>query len=119
MLKLTRTNTIAMPVRIRLPTDKPNVFNEGTITCQVKIKSKDEIRQIVEAEISDADLVRELVQDVSGLGDADGNPLQGDAAIEEIISGPWSSYLTVGIIQTYFEQYGEARVKNSRPSRGR
>ena len=54
-----------------------------------------------------------------GPTDADGNPISGDAALTELKSGPWSSFLQSAVLQAYFEQFGEARVKNSKPSRGR
>lgn len=119
MLKLRRSNTVGRQVKVRLPTENPNTFVEGTLTAQVRIKTKDELKQFADEELSDAEYVRELVASVEGLGDEDGNAITGDKAIDEVVSGPWSNYLTAAILQDYFEQFGEARVKNSKPSRRR
>lgn len=119
MLRLTKNNTIALAVKLRLPTDNPGTFNEGTITAQVVILSKDALRDLADADTTDAQYIDQLVKSVDGLGDADGNPISGDAALTELKSGPWSSFLQSAVLQAYFEQFGEARVKNSKPSRGR
>ncbi|MDO5625010.1 MAG: hypothetical protein Q4G71_10000 [Pseudomonadota bacterium] len=119
MLKLKKVDTVALPVDIRLPTEKPGEFNTGKITAHVRIRSRDQVRELTERELSDEEVIRELVTAVDGLGDAEGNPVTGDAAIAEVTSGAWSNFLTAAILQAYFDQYGEARVKNSAPSRRR
>lgn len=118
MLKLTRTNLIALAVKLRLPTETPGKFLEGTITAKVKVLTKEEIAELAEKGTTDVEYIEHLVSSVEGLGDADGNPLTGEAALVEVKKGQWSAYLQAGIIQAYFEQFGEARVKNSKPSRG-
>lgn len=119
MLRLIKSNTVSMPCKLRLPTENPAVFNEGSINCKVKILSKDEIRALGEAEPTDAEYIERLLVSVEGLGDEDGNPISGEAALAEVRTGQWSTFLQSAIIQAYFEQYGDARVKNSKPSRGR
>jgi len=119
MLRLTKTETVALLVKLRLPTDNPNAFNEGTITCKVKILSKDRMRELTEQETSDAEYLRLILVSVEGLGDEAGAPINGEAALNEIYDGAWSTFLQAGVLQAYFEQYGDARVKNSKPSRGR
>ena len=119
MLKLKKTAEVTRPVKVRLPTENPNAYNEGTITYKAKIKSKDELAELAERGYTDQEYVDELLTEVSGLGTEDGTPISGDAALQEVKGGVWSTYLIGAILQDYFEQYGDARVKNSRPSRGR
>lgn len=119
MLRLSETNTFSLPVKLRLPTENPNSFNEGTISARVKIKSKDELKEMSERELTDMEYIEELLEGVEGLGNSKGEPITGDAAIAEVKTGKWSSYLQAGILGAYFDQFGEARVKNSKPSRGR
>lgn len=119
MLRLTKTDTVALPVKLRLPTDNAATFNEGTVTCKVKILSKDRMRELSEKETTDAEYLDLFLVDVDGLGDEDGKPIAGEAALTEVRTGQWSTFLQAGILQAYFEQYGDARVKNSKPSRGR
>lgn len=118
MLKLTRTNVVALPVKLRLPTETAGKFLEGSITVRVKVLTKEEIAALSEKGTTDAEYIDQLVTSVEGLGDAEDNPLTGDAALAEVKSGLWSAFLQSAIIQAYFDQFGEARVKNSKPSRG-
>lgn len=119
MLRLIKTETVALPVKLRLPTATAGVFNEGSITAQVVVLSKDQLKDLADAETSDADYIKTIVKDVEGLGDAQGNPIKGEAALAEVLNGDWSSFLQNAILAAYFEQFGEARVKNSKTSRGR
>lgn len=119
MLKLTKTATVARPVKLRLPTDNPATFNEGTITVGVKILTKEQLKDLADAELHDTEYLRQILVSVSGLGDEDGHPIEGEAALAQVYTGPWSTYLQNAILQDYWEQYGEVRVKNSKPSRGR
>ncbi|EMT5435850.1 hypothetical protein WMR10_001399 [Stenotrophomonas maltophilia] len=119
MLKLKKTATVSRPVKLRLPTDNPDTFNEGTITVGVKILTKEQLKDLADAEIHDTEYLRQILVSVSGLGDENGNPIEGDEALAEVYTGPWSTYLQNAILQDYWEHYGDVRVKNSKPSRGR
>jgi len=119
MLKLTKTATVARPVKLRLPTDNPATFNEGTIPVGVKLLTKEQLKDLADAELHDTEYLRQILVSVSGLGDEDGHPIEGEAALAQVNTGPWSTYLQNAILQDYWEQYGEVRVKNSKPSRGR
>lgn len=119
MLRLSKTETVSMPCKLRLPTDNPLKFNEGTITCQVKVLPKGRMRELSEAETTDVEYLDLLLVSVDGLGDDEGNAITGEAALDEVRKGQWSTFLQAGILQAYFEQYGDARVKNSKTSRGR
>ncbi len=119
MLKLKKVAIVCRQVMLRLPTDNPDTFNEGTFTVGVKILTKEKLKELADADLHDTEYLRQILVSVSGLGDEDGNPVEGDAALAEVYSGPWSTYLQNAILQDYWEQYGEVRVKNSKPSRGR
>ncbi len=119
MLKLKKIDTIARQIKVRLPTDNPAVFNEGTLDVRFKIASKDEVVANAEKEQTDLEFFDQVVVSVDGLGDENGNAITGDAALKECKSGPWSVYLVNAILQDYWEQYGDARAKNSKTSRGR
>lgn len=119
MLKLHKTNLITLSVKLKLPTDNPNSFNEGTITAQMLVKSKEELSEFSDRGWVDADYIEELLKKVEGLGDEDGKAFDNEAAIGEVKKGQWSGFLQPAILQAYFEAMGDSRVKNSRPSRGR
>ncbi|MGH8039287.1 MAG: hypothetical protein ACREPD_16230 [Stenotrophomonas sp.] len=119
MLRLSKTDSVLLPVTLRIPTDKPGAFNEGSIDVLVKVLSKERLKEMSEQEVSDADHIKEFVKSVTGLGDADGNPITGEEALNEVLNGTWSNFLQTAILQAYFGQFGEARVKNSKTSRGR
>ncbi|HMN33910.1 MAG TPA: hypothetical protein PKE36_00645 [Chiayiivirga sp.] len=67
---------------------------------------------------ADAAMVRELYDSFEGLGDDSGD-LNGEAAFEAVLTGPLSAYLTPAVVGAYFEQYGDARLGNSRKRRSR
>ncbi|WP_411832327.1 hypothetical protein [Pseudoxanthomonas mexicana] len=119
MLKLTKTALFALTAKLRLPTETPGTFNEGAITAKVKVKTKEQLLDMSEQGFTDIEYINELVDSVEGLGDENGQPITGDAAMHEVRSGAWSPFLQAAILAAYFEQFGEARVKNSKPSRGR
>ncbi|WP_313036460.1 hypothetical protein [Stenotrophomonas acidaminiphila] len=119
MLLLTKTNVVSRAIKLRLPTERPNVFNEGDITVKVTLLPKDELRALLDADQGDAEFLRRILVSLDGLGDEAGTPISGDAALAEVYSGQWSAYLQNAIIQDYLEQYGDARAKNSKTSRGR
>lgn len=119
MLRLARTNTVHLPVELRIPTDQPNVFATGTIQCQVKILAREEIKAIQDNPVEDEEYLRKILVSVAGLGDADGKAIEGDAALEEVFNGSFFAFLQPAIIGAYFDQFGRAHVKNSKPSRGR
>ncbi|MPS34464.1 MAG: hypothetical protein E2593_04055 [Stenotrophomonas sp.] len=119
MLRLKKTDAVARQVNLRLPTENPNSFNEGTITVMVKVLTKEELRDLANAELGDAEYLRRILISVDGLGDDEGQPIKGEKALEEVYTGAWCAYLQNAILQDYWEQYGDARAKNSRASRGR
>ncbi len=81
--------------------------------------SKDRISELTQQDTSDGDYLRLILVSVDGLGNEDGSPINGEPALAEVYDGAWSTFLQAGILGAYFEQYGDARVKNSKPSRGR
>ena len=119
MLKLSKTNLVALPVKLRLPTENPATFNEGTITCKVLVLAKEKLTELAEIQATDAEYLDTFLKEVEGLGDDEGQALTGEAALDQVRKGPWSTFLQAAILSSYFEQFGDARVKNSKTSRGR
>jgi len=119
MLKLTKTSTITLPVTIRLPTDEAGKTNEGTINVRYHLLPKDQVVGMAREELSDREHIERTVVEISGFGDDDGQPITGEAALDEVLNGRWSGHLQSAIIEEYYAHFGQVRVKNSRPSRGR
>jgi len=119
MLKLSKTNTITLPVSIRLPTDDAGKSNEGTIKVRCNLLPQQDVAEMVDASISDSEVIDRILVEVIGLGDADGQPISGADALDVVLTSPWSRHLQMAIVGEYFDHFGQARVKNSRPSRGR
>jgi len=119
MLKLSKTSAITLPVSVRLPTDDVGKHNEGTLNVRFHLLPREEVAALVQQEISDRQCIERIVIAVDGLGDEKGQPLSGADALAAVLDGPWSGYLQMAIIGDYFEHFGQARVKNLRPSRGR
>lgn len=117
MLKLTKVDSVVRPVAVRLPTEQENVFNEGTIRVRFKIKSKDEVVEL--SKLADREFIANVVTEVIGLGNDQGEALTGQAALAEVQDGLYSAYLQQAIVAEYWDHFGDARAKNSRTSRGR
>lgn len=123
MLKLKKVEGISLNVAVRLPTDDPKVFNEGSFTVRLKNIKRGDLEGILERirsdELDDAGLLREHIIEVTGLGDENGDPITGAAALEELLTGSASAYLVPAVVGEFFEHFKDARAKNSKPSRGR
>ncbi len=113
------------PIRIdiAIPPEKPEI--KGHFIGHAKIRSKADNKALLEKYSDwdgegDADeaMVRELYDSFEGLGDDTGD-LKGEAAFAAVLSGPLSAYLTPAVVGAYFEQYGDARMGNSRKRRSR
>lgn len=112
-----------LKIGIAIPPENPQI--KGAFTAYAKVRSKAENKAMLERFSNyegegdgDEALVRELFDRFEGLGNENG-PLEGDAAFAEVLSGSLSAYLVPAVIQAYYEQYGEARVGNSKRSRVR
>ena len=117
MLRLARTNTVHLPVELRIPTDQPNVFATGSIQCQVKILAREEVKALQDGPIEDEEYLRKILVSVTGLGDSDGKAIEGDAALEEVFNGAFFAFLQPAIIGAYFDQFGRAHVKTQAVAR--
>lgn len=104
------------PLRVDLVIPPENPIMRGYITVDAVVKSKEEFKVLAEADMDDVEYFAQIVQAVHGLGDANGNPIEGEAAMREVQTGRLSMYYIPAIVSAYFEQYGEARQKNSRKS---
>ena len=119
MLRLKKVEFVARNVALRLPTENPNSFIEGTLVAKVRLLPKETLKAYAEESLTDAEYCERILIGVEGLADENDQPLTGDAALNEVYKGVWSAFLQNAILQDYWEQYGEARAKNSKPSRGR
>jgi len=117
MLRLSKTNTFARALTVRLPTDDPHRFDEAALVIKYRLMPKDELTAL--ASEGDRVLIEKAVVEVTGLGDGEGQPISGEAALAEVLDGKWSGHLQGAIIAELFDQFGDVRVKNSRPLRGR
>jgi hypothetical protein len=94
----------------------------GYFTGHAKLRSKPEIKVLSdrmeseEFKDNDADFMHELFESFEGLPNSsagDGSEAKGDEAWDEVLIGPFSSFLSQAAVQAYFAQYGEARQGNS------
>lgn len=118
-LKLSKTDTFTRAVTVRLPTGTAGKFIEGQISYTGRIKSKEDLAAMADQGKTDLEYIDEVITAVDGLVDDNDNAITGEAAMHEVTRGLWSTYLTGAILQDYFDQFTDARVKNSKPSRGR
>lgn len=123
-LSIKRIDTLPLRIDIAIPPENPQI--KGYFIGHAKVRGKAENKAVVDRALDgeqerepDEALVRELFERFDGLGDENGNELTGEAAFAAVLTGPLSSYLTPAVVQAYFEQYGEARVGNSKRRRGR
>jgi hypothetical protein len=118
MLRLKRVNTV--PVRVEIAIGEGRDAIRGHVTAHAIIRSKDEMKAIAERDWNDdAEFIRYCYERVDGLEGDNGEPLEGDAAFAEILTGPFSMYLTSALSRAYVEQYSDAHVGNSKRSRSR
>ncbi len=109
--------TFELRIDLAIPPERPQIRGHIFIDCYPK--TKDEVKAIAEENLEDEAYLRTLVAGIRGLGDAKGNPIEGDAAFAEVTSGKLSLWLLPAIIGAYFESFGAARRKNALPQRGR
>lgn len=104
--------TTAITIHIDCPRAKGSF--KGLAMIRSKPENKALLERIDKGEFEDdSAIVRELYEGFEGL------PCEAGEEFRTILEGPASAYLTPAVIQAYYEQYGEGRVKNSKPSRGR
>ncbi|AZF88132.1 tail assembly chaperone [Microcystis phage Me-ZS1] len=89
----------------------------GTFVGVAKIKSKPENKALFERisneGMEDEEVLREIYETFKGL------PCDPGKEFDYLLNGPISAYLVPAALQAYLEQYNQARVGNSRPSRAR
>jgi hypothetical protein len=112
-LALKTIETFPLKVEIAIPPEKPII--QGTIVADCYIKNREEIKALNEEQLTDSEYFDRIVHGVRGLGN-DNGALTGDDAMVEVKDGKYSMYLLPAVVGAYFEQYGEARRKNSKTS---
>lgn len=102
------------PITITIDCPRAKGSFKGLAIIRSKPENKALLERIDKGEFEDdAAIVKELYESFEGL------PCDAGKEFECVLEGPASAYLTPAVIQAYYEQYGEGRVKNSKPSRGR
>lgn len=103
--------TFPMTVHLAIPPEDPTM--KGSIIVDVAVKSRSEVKEMSEKNVPDEEFFRDIVKGVRGLGDVNGNLLNPEDGVKEVLTGRFSMYMVPAIIKQYYEQYGEARQKNS------
>lgn len=120
MFKLSRTDTFAAPVAVSLPTDDPAVRNEGSFTATFRRLDKravdDLLARLKAGDATDDDVLNEALVSVSGIGNAEGDPLSADDALRAV-RGDFA--LAAATALAFFQSVGGAAEKNASKSRGR
>lgn len=114
-----KIETAPLEIHLVIPPEKPRL--RGFITCDSVIRTRAEMKELNEANLNDEDYLRAAVTAIHGLA-TEAEPtvaLEGEAAFAEALTGPNSAFILVAIVEGYNAQYGEARQKNLRTSRGR
>lgn len=113
---LKKVETFARKVELAIPPDQPEII--GYITVDYRLRSKAQIKELSERNLTDEEYLPEIVAGIRGLGHPEsGEELQGQAALDEALNGHYSMYLVGAIVGAYFEQFGEARRGNSKRQR--
>lgn len=96
----------------------PDAGISGSVEVDYKVKTKPEIAELQERGLSDEEYLPEIVANVHGLGHPETDePLSGQAAIDEVLTGRYSMWLTPRISHEYFAAYNDSRRGNSRRRR--
>jgi hypothetical protein len=114
---LTITPTSTFPGKIEL--NVPGVL-QGFISVDFAVMSPPEFKEFTAEDLTADEQLRRVVRAVRGMPSDDGQrALEGDEAIEACVNGRFAMWIKLAIVEFFFSQYGEARVKNSPRSRGR
>ena len=114
-LQIKNVETNPLTVEVKRPPQKPVI--ERCIIAVCKILNRDEFNALNDEQLKDDIYFDKVVDAVEGLIDEDGKALTGDAAIDYCKNGRYGLYILTAILTVYFEQYSEARQKNSRSQR--
>lgn len=110
----------SIPVRVEFAIPAKNPILQGFLIANCNVMSKPDMKAMAEDDdMKDDEMFDQIVVSVEGIGTSQGTLLEGQAALDEVKKGKLSQYLLPAIVGAYFEQFGEARRKNSKPSRGR
>lgn len=120
-LKITTISTEPMKIHLAIPPEKPII--KGYITAHAKLRSKAEMKQFgedIQDNVYDDDIavLKEMYTGIDGLG-TDTDNISGDAVWDFLLNDKVGSYIVPALIQAYFDQYNDARQKNSARSRSR
>lgn len=112
---LKKIATFPLKIDLAIPPQNPQI--KGYITVDCKARTREENRELLDQNLADAEFLKEISVNIRGLGDADGNAIEGEEAFKQCTEGEHSAWLLPAIVGAYYEQFGEGRRKNSKPSR--
>ena len=111
-----QVETFTRKIDIAIPPEKPVIT--GFIEVDYFIKSKPEVKELSDLNLTDEEYLPRIASNIRGLGgEKPEDAITGDAAFVEVLTGKYSMYLVPAIVTDYFEQYGQARRGNSRTRR--
>lgn len=111
-------STFRRRVHFAIPPPPQKADITGYIEYDGKVKSKAEITELRDRNLTDEEYFAEICTAVYGLGHPESDEeLTGQAALDEATTGRYSMYLVNGIVNDYFEHYGEGRRGNSKGRR--
>lgn len=130
-LKLTSAATFAATAHVRLPTDTPDVYNEGSFVCRFNHLPHAEVNAFLDglrelgdgetpARLQDSlayqrDFVERALAGVEGIS-LDGAKPGADEALALVLG---HQTLWLAALKAFLESHSGAAAKNSKPSRAR
>lgn len=119
MSKPTLVITPSPTFRGKIELSVPGVL-QGYINIDFLLMSPQEFEDFAKEDLSAKEQLQRVVQSVHGMPSDDGQrELEGQEAIDAVLGGRYALWIKPAIVEFFFTQYGEARVKNSPRSRGR
>ena len=86
MFKVQKNNTVKRRVEVIFPADGDGYESAGEFTAELRLLSEDRMEELADAPF--VELVEEALVGVADVGDADGNPLPADQAMEAVMNPP-------------------------------
>jgi len=86
MFKVQKNNTVKRRIEVLFPADGDGYESAGEFTAELKILSEERMEALADAPF--VELVEEALVSVSDVGDADGNPLPQEQAMEAVLNSP-------------------------------
>lgn len=98
---------------LRIEVSIPN-GPKGYFIGHAKHKTEAQKNELVEQRLSTEEGLREMFEGFDGLGNEAKEPLKGEEAWNEVLTGVWSSHFTQAAMTKWYLQFSDSTVKNSR-----